>query len=92
MAGQMYFMFFYNHFAKMVTIKSYDAEKSVMEIVRRLIAHQTAKSRCLADGQTDLVIELRTLSHAEPKLIQEIAALDDVVSSGLLRHDGEVTY
>lgn len=76
----------------MVTIKGYDAEKSVMEIVRRHSAHQTVKSRCLADGQTDLVIELRTLSHAESKLIQEIAALDDVVSSGLLRHDGKVTY
>ncbi len=76
----------------MVSAKGYEAEKAVMEIVRKYSAYHTVKSRALSDGQTDLVVELRTLRFAEPKLIQEVAALESVISSSLLRHDGEVTY
>ena len=76
----------------MVSAKGYEAEKAVMEIVRKYSAYHTVKSRRLSGGQTDLVIELRTLKFSEPNLIQEVAALGDVISSSLLRHDGEVTY
>lgn len=76
----------------MVSAKGYEAEKAVMEIVRKYSAYHTVKSRALSDGQTDLVVELRTVRFAEPKLIQEVAALENVISSSLLRHDGEVTY
>ena len=76
----------------MVSAKGYEAEKAVMEIVRKYSAYHTVKSRALSDGQTDLVVELRTVRFAEPKLIQEVAALESVISSSLLRHDGEVTY
>lgn len=76
----------------MVNAKGYESEKSVMEIVRKYSAYHTVKSRALSNNQTDLVIELRTVKFAEPKLIQEVAALESVISSSLLRHDGEITY
>ena len=76
----------------MVSARGYDAEKSVMEAVKKYSAASTVKSRRLSNGQSDFVIELRTLKFAEPKLIQEVASLECVISSSLLRHDGEVTY
>lgn len=76
----------------MVSARGYDAEKSVMEAVKKYSAASTVKSRRLSNDQSDFVIELRTLKFAEPKLIQEVASLECVISSSLLRHDGEVTY
>ena len=76
----------------MVSAKGYDSEKAVIEIVKKYCAYYTVKSRALSNGQTDLVVEIRTLKFAEPKLIQEVAATESVISSSLLRHDGEVTY
>ncbi len=76
----------------MLTANGYDIEKEVMEIVRKYSAYHTVKSRRLSNNQTNLVIELRTLKFCESKLIEEVAALDNVTSSSLLRHDGEVTY
>ena len=75
----------------MVSAKGYDAEKAIVEIVKKHTAAHTVKSRVLANGQTDLVIEIRTLKFAESKLIQEVAANESVISSSLLNHDGEVT-
>ncbi|MBR1721535.1 MAG: DUF4956 domain-containing protein [Treponema sp.] len=76
----------------MVSARGYDAEKAVMEAVKKYSAASTVKSRRLSNDQSDFVIELRTLKFAEPKLIQEVASLECVISSSLLRHDGEVTY
>ncbi|MCR5723555.1 MAG: DUF4956 domain-containing protein [Treponema sp.] len=76
----------------MVSAKGYEAEKDVMALVRKYSAYHTVKSRSLSNGQTDLVIELRTLKLADAKLVQEVAALESVISSSMLRHDGEVTY
>ena len=76
----------------MVSAKGYDAEKAVMEAVKKYSAASTVKSRRLSNDQSDFVIELRSLKFAEPKLIQEVASLECVISSSLLRHDGEVTY
>lgn len=76
----------------MISAAGYEVEKEVMKIIRKYSAFHTVKSRRLSNNQTDLVIELRTFSQSEPKLVQEIAALEGVRSSSLLRHDGEVTY
>ena len=76
----------------MVSAKGYDAESSVMAIVDKHSSSATVKSRSLANEQTDLVIELRALKNAEPFLIKEVASLENVISSSLLKHDGEVTY
>ncbi len=76
----------------MVSAKGYDAESSVMAIVEKHSSSATVKSRSLANEQTDLVIELRALKNAEPFLIKEVASLENVISSSLLKHDGEVTY
>ena len=76
----------------MVSAQGYDAEAAVMEVVRKHSPYHTVKSRALSGGQTDLVIELRTSRASEAPLLQEIAALQAVRSSSLLRHDGEVTY
>ncbi len=76
----------------MVSARGYDTEKAVMEAVKKYSAASTVKSRRISNDQSDFVIELRTLKFAEPKLIQEVASLECVISSSLLRHDGEVTY
>lgn len=76
----------------MVSARGYDAEKAVMEAVKKYSSASTVKSRRLSNDQSDFVIELRSLKFAEQKLIQEVASLECVISSSLLRHDGEVTY
>ncbi|MBQ1671725.1 MAG: DUF4956 domain-containing protein [Treponema sp.] len=76
----------------MISAVGYEVEGKVIRVIRDYCAYHTVKSRRLANNQTDLVIELRTLSLNEPKLIQEVAAVEGVISSSLLRHDGEVTY
>ena len=76
----------------MVSAEGYDAEKTVMSVVKKYSPYHSVKSRSLANNQTDLVIELRTQKASESALIGEIASLSGIISSSLLAHDGEVTY
>ena len=64
-----------------VSAKGYDSEKAIIEIVKTYCAYYTVKSRALSNNQTDLVVEIRTVKSAEAKLIQEVAALDSVLSA-----------
>ena len=50
----------------------------------------SVKSRAFASSRIDMVVELRT--NKESELIREIAGLENVTSSTLLAHDGEITY
>ena len=62
----------------------------IQKIVKKYCKYYTVKSRSLMDNKIDLVIEVRTSS--ESMLIGEIAKQENVISSSLLTHDGEVTY
>ncbi len=73
-----------------VSANGYDSEHSIIEAVQRHCKYYTVKSRSLAEGRSDLVIEVRTQNEAG--LAKDIAALPCVISSSLLCHDGEVTY
>ena len=74
----------------MISAKGYDAEELIIEAVKKYCKYYTVKSRSLAHGQTNLVIEIRTDTEAE--LVREMAAISAVTSASLLAHDGEVTY
>ena len=74
----------------LVSATGYDAEGAIIEAVKKHCRHYTVKSRTLSGGQTDLVVEVRTAS--EEQLAGDVAALQGVLSSSLLAHDGEVTY
>ena len=52
----------------------------------------SVKSRSLANGQADYVIEVRVREEDEGYLIKDVSSITGVLSSSLLRHDGEVTY
>ncbi len=73
-----------------VSASGYDAEGGIIEIVKKYCRHYTVKSRTLSAGQCDLVLEVRTDRDSE--LEREVAGLENVLSSSLLAHDGEVTY
>lgn len=74
----------------MVTGNSYELEKSIMALVQKYCKTFVVKSRALSNGKINLVVEIR--ASDDSALLQEVAALENVVSSTILAHDGEVTY
>lgn len=65
-------------------------EAAVLKAVAAHCAHYTVKSRSIADGRCDIVVEVRTADDAA--LVQEVSAVSGVDHVSLLAHDGEVTY
>ncbi len=74
----------------MVNAEGYDSEEAVIACVKKFCRYFTVKSRSLSNGNVDLVIEVRT--DREGELAREIAGVQNVRSSSILAHDGEVTY
>lgn len=74
----------------MVSGNSYELEKSIMALVQKYCKTFVVKSRALSNGKINLVVEIR--ASDDSALFQEVAALENVVSSTILAHDGEVTY
>lgn len=74
----------------LVSASGYEAEKDIVEIVKKYCKYFTVKSRSLTENRSDLVIEVRTDDDAS--LAKDVANLSIVSSSSLLAHDGEVTY
>ena len=74
----------------MVSGNSYELEKSIMALVQKYCKTFVVKSRALSNGEINLVVEIR--ASDDSALLQEVAALENVVSSTILAHDGEVTY
>lgn len=74
----------------MVSGNSYELEKSIMALVQKYCKTFVVKSRALSNGKINLVVEIR--ASDDSALLQEVAALENVVSSTILAHDGEVTY
>ena len=74
----------------MVSGNSCELEKSIMALVQKYCKTFVVKSRALSNGKINLVVEIR--ASDDSALLQEVAALENVVSSTILAHDGEVTY
>lgn len=74
----------------MVSGSSHDVEASVIDTLEKYCRFYSIKSRAFASSRIDMVVELRT--NKESELIREIAGLENVTSSTLLAHDGEITY
>jgi len=66
------------------------AEKKVTEVVAGYDKHYHVKSRNMTASSLDLIIELRTAQGNE--LVEQVMALEGIVSTSLLSHDGEVTF
>lgn len=67
-----------------------DAEKEIMEVVKKYAKHNTVKSRNMTRNSLDLIIELRTDAGSE--LIRNVLNIESIQSASLLSHDGEVTF
>lgn len=75
----------------MVSGSGYELEKAVMALVNKYCKNNfVVKSRALSNNRLNMVVEIR--SSDDSALLQEIAALENVSSSTILAHDGEVTY
>lgn len=74
----------------MVSGSSHDVEARVVDTLEKYCRFYSVKSRAFASSRIDMVVELRT--NKESELIREIAGLENVTSSTLLAHDGEITY
>ncbi|MCI7440671.1 MAG: DUF4956 domain-containing protein [Spirochaetia bacterium] len=74
----------------MVSGSSHDVEARVIDTLEKYCRFYSVKSRAFASSRIDMVVELRT--NKESELIREIAGLENVTSSTLLAHDGEITY
>lgn len=74
----------------MVSGSGYDLEEKIMAIVKEFCKYYTVKSRALSNGKVNLVVEIR--SKDDSALLQKVANTENVVSSTILAHDGEVTY
>lgn len=68
-----------------------DGEKPIVETIRNYTKSYKVKSRNITNQGLDMIVELRVKKDCE-KLIQEIQALNGVVSASLLLHEGEATY
>ena len=73
-----------------VNADALDAEKAVIEEIKKETKYLKVKSRNMTKDALDLVIEVRTKEGAE--LIQRIMEIKGVTSASLLSHDGEVTF
>lgn len=74
----------------MVSGSSHDVEARVVDTLEKYCRFYSVKSRAFASSRIDMVVELKT--NRESELIREIAGLENVTSSTLLAHDGEITY
>ena len=74
----------------MVSGSGYELEEKIMSIVKEFCKYYTVKSRALSNGKVNLVVEIR--SKDDSALLQKVAKTENVASSTILAHDGEVTY
>lgn len=72
-----------------VNAKDYRSEEGIMEIVEKNCQYYKTKARNMTKDHLDMVIEVRV--KEEKVLIQELMALDSLVSFSLVAHDGDVT-
>ena len=61
-----------------------------MQKVGEYCKYYKVKSRNIAGGRCNLVLEVRAAKEYE--MMQELEKMDDVESVSLVSHDGEVTF
>jgi len=67
-----------------------DAEKKIIDVIKKYSKLHNVKSRNMTKNALDLVIEIRVSQGND--LVRDMMDVDGVVSASLLSHDGEVTF
>ena len=73
-----------------VNLSDTQSEAEVLQVVKKFSRFHKVKSRNIAMGQCNLVMEVRAAKEYE--MMQELARLSGVESVSLVSHDGEVTF
>lgn len=73
-----------------ISASDYEAENSILEVVKKYSQNNKVKSRNLRSDSLDMVIEVRTKKETE--LVQQVIKVKNVNSASLMSHDGEVTF
>ena len=73
-----------------VNLSDADGEAELLEMVKKYSKFFKVKSRNLASGKMDIVIEVRVKKEAE--LAGSVGKLSKVQAVSLISHDGEVTF
>lgn len=73
-----------------VNAKELDAEKEIIQTVKKFNKNFKVKSRNFSAGHLDMIIEVRVKEEAE--LVQSVSGIEAVTGVSLISHDGEVTF
>lgn len=74
----------------LVNAADYKSEKAVEEIINSHCTMYKVKARNLTKQKLDMVVQVHTKKGME--LLEELMAVESVVSASLLDYDGEVTF
>lgn len=72
----------------MVDVNSEIIEMTVSDIIRRKLSRMKLKSKTVGKGQIELIYELR-VKNSETGIVNEIAAIEGVGNTSLVRYNGE---
>lgn len=67
-----------------------EAEKEILDTVKKFGNHYKVKSRNFSVGHLDMIVEVRVKEEA--KLVKEVSEIPNVSAVSLISHDGEVTF
>ena len=73
-----------------VNLEDGKLEPDLMKVVKEFCKYHKVKSRNIAMGKCNMVIEVR--SAKEYDMVQAIEGIKGVESVSLIAHDGEVTF
>lgn len=73
-----------------VNVDVYEKTAKVLEIVKKYDSHYSEKSRNMAKGRVDMLLEIR-LKDYEP-MLQELNDMEGILSVSLIAHKGEASY
>jgi len=73
-----------------VNLSDVGAEESVLAIAKKYSRFYKVKSRNIAGGNLDMVVEVRV--KKEGAFVKEVSELEEVMAVSLISHDGEVTF
>lgn len=71
-------------------VENSEVEKKAMAVVEEQASGFKVDSKSATKGSTTLIIEVRTKEGS--KLVDQITALDGVISATLMKHEGEVKF
>ena len=74
----------------LVNASDYKVEKTIQGVIQNNCNMYKVKARNLTKQKLDMAVEVRTQKGMD--LLEELMAIEGVVSASLLEHDGEVTF